>query len=719
MLFKTRTVFTDRAFVTNQAVLTITLFISLLFTVGFAKAAVLNFQTTNQSMWQSGTAGGLNESIFVGTTWDTPTAQIGAIIGNVIQTPGIPPLQITPAIPRQLITPAIPRKLIVSSKRICIPFAGCYRTPAVYSPAIPAVYTPAIPAVYTPAIPSAEIDTRTGAKVDISTQGKVGLEFSVAATAGDVDAEIEFEANLSAPEKIAAFELFELAASSTLLDSSEFQTQFPELSAKAEFILAANLDIAGQACVVPLGCDQGNTNIGFEEFALELISFNENDSGRVRLLGLDELGPSAFNFGDPISVTAGITEVGNVTVFVPDVETTGTLGGNSLISQGEADLLDIKLDIDGILTASSGLPPVLGTGIDAGILSFGYDILDIEFGPVVDIKQTFELIPELFVDLSFSESVFIEGLADKVSFLSAAVNDLPRIALGIGQNLIVDTQYRVDAKLRNTTSLGIDGEFDLDVLVADFSLNALGTTFDLGELGPLFNFNERFGIAELPPIFEREFGLGGFNQVAGESLRLSTMIDEQQPGEIPEAKLANAVAVLVTGSPVEMSQMVDKPTVDSFVFSFDYLFGQAGSILDVYLGDYLLTSIESFGGMSSFATFSGTFDTNAVFGSFDMALLKFIFNSINGEAGHTLLIDNVVLPNLVNGNFDLAAVTGVLSNWQTSVPIGSNGSVSAFVLEAEVSEPGLLWLLLIGSILIVLRGAISNKASNADAQGTV
>lgn len=88
MLFKTRTVFTDRAFITNQAVLTIILFVSLLFTAGFAKAAVLNFQTTNQSMWQNGTAGGLNESIFVGTTWDTPTAQIGAIIGDVIQTPG-------------------------------------------------------------------------------------------------------------------------------------------------------------------------------------------------------------------------------------------------------------------------------------------------------------------------------------------------------------------------------------------------------------------------------------------------------------------------------------------------------------------------------------------------------------------------------------------------------------------------------------------------------
>jgi hypothetical protein len=123
--------------------------------------------------------------------------------------------------------------------------------------------------------------------------------------------------------------------------------------------------------------------------------------------------------------------------------------------------------------------------------------------------------------------------------------------------------------------------------------------------------------------------------------------------------------------------------------------------------------------MSSFATFSSTFDTNAVFGNFDMALLKFVFNSLNGEAGHTLLIDNVVMPNLANGNFDLAAVTGVLSNWQTSVPIGSNGSVSAFVLEAEVSEPGLLWLLLVGAILMLLRGAISLNASNSGARGTV
>ena len=669
---------------------------------GLANAGVLNFTTTNQSMWESGNAGMLNESVFVGTTWDTPTAQLGAIIGDVIQTPGIPPIQITPAIPRVQITPAIPRKLLIKSKRICIPFAGCYRTKAIYSPAIPATYTPAIPAVYTPAIPSAEIDTRTGAKVDISTQGKVGLEFSVEATAGDVDAQIEFDASLSAPEEIAAFELFELEASSTLLNSSEFQTQFPELSAKAEFILAANLDIAGQACLIAAGCKEGSTNIGFDEFALELISFNEDDNGKVRLLGLDELGPAAFNFGSPISAEVAGTEVGNVTIFVPDVETTGAVSGSSLNSQGEADLLDVKLDIDGILTASAGLPPVLGTGIEAGILNFGYDILDIEFGPVVDIKQTFELIPELFVDLNFSEGVFIEGISEKVTSISAAVDDLPRIALGLDQSVTVDTNYRVDAKLRNTTNLGIDGEFDLDVLVADFSLNALGTTFDLGQLGPLFNYNNRFGIAELPPIFDSEFGLEGFNDVTGEQLYLSTLVEVEGDVEPPpEAKLADAVAILVTGSPVELSQVVDKPTTDSFDFSFDYLFGQAGSILDVYLGDFRLASIESTEAMTKFATFSSTFNTTDVFGIFDSALLKFVFNSLNGEAGHSLVIDNVDLPNLENGNFDLASVTGLLSSWDSKVPAGSTGSVAAFVL--QVPEPSMIWVMLSAVIIMLIR----------------
>lgn len=319
-------------------------------------ASILHFESSGQSMWGEGSAVQLDESLFVGTTWDTPTAQIGGIIGDVIQFPGVEPILLTPAIPRQQITPYIPRKQITPRKRICT-FLGCITIPATYTPAIPAVYTPAIPAVYTPAIPASEIDTRTGAKVEVSTDGKVGLEFSVEMDSGSVNTEIEFDASLSAPEEINALTLFELDGQADLLNSSMFDTTFPTLSAKAEFILRANADFDGQACLVGAGCAQGSTSIGFDEFALELISFNEDNNGKIRLLGLDELGPAAFNFGDPISVEAAGTEVGNVTVFVPDLETSSSISGDQLVSGGSTDILDLKLDIDGILTASAGLPP--------------------------------------------------------------------------------------------------------------------------------------------------------------------------------------------------------------------------------------------------------------------------------------------------------------------------------------------------------------------------
>lgn len=673
-------------------------------------AGVITFETSGQSMWENGQAGFLNESIFVGTEWDTPTAQIGGILGDVIQTPGVAPILITPAIPRKLLIPAIPRKRISKSKRICV-FGKCVTIPAVYTPAVPAVYSPAVPAIYTPAIPSLEVDTRTGATVDVATQGRVGLQFSVEADAGSVNANVDFDASLDAPESISALTLFDLDSQSTLLNNSTFDTNFPELSAKAEFIMGMNVDIDAKGCVIPLGCKETSTNLGFDEFALELVSLNEKDangvpSGDIRFLGLDQFGPEV-NFGSPISVTAGPlgTEVGNFTVSIPDLETQGMVSGDVIDSTGAADFLDLKLDLDGILTvASGGIIPPLGGGVDVGIISAGYDFIDVEFGPVVEVIQSFELIPELMIDLNFSEGIFVEGFDQKQTSISASLAELPMLALDIDQEVDVTSEYWLDAILENTTQIGVDGEFVFDVLKASFSLSSFGTNFDLGELGPLFNYTNRFDIADLPPVFEETFALGGFNRVVGESFSLSTLSDPATPS--PEAILSNAVAVLVTGSPVELSQEVNKPVDDSFTFSFDYLFDQAGSVLDVFLRDpngidTLIAELISTETMTDFMTYSMVL-SSSIFGAFDIASLVFQLDGLNGESGHTMLLDNVVFPNVENGNFDLASVTGGLTGWQ-GYASSSDGFVGAAVFNT-VPEPSAIFLFFTGFVLLITRG---------------
>jgi hypothetical protein len=709
--------------VTRRVNLTPFIVVTLVYSTSVS-AGVINFETVGQSMWENGNAGFLNESVFVGTEWDTPTAQIGGILGDVIQTPGIAPILITPAIPRKLLTRAIPRKRISKSKKICV-FGKCVTIPAVYTPAIPAVYTPAIPAVYTPAIPSLEVDGRLGATVEVATQGRVGLQFSVEADAGSVNANVDFDASLNAPERISALSLFALESQSTLLTNSTFDTNFPELSAKAEFIMGMNVDIDALGCVAPLGCDSTSTQLGFDEFALELVSFNEKDangdpSGDIRFLGLDQLGPNV-NFGSPISVSAGPlgTEVGNFTVYIPDLETQGIVSGDVIDSMGAADFLDLKLDLDGILTvATGGVIPPLGGSLDVCIISAGFYLIDVEFGPVVEVIQSFELIPELMVDLSFSEGIFVEGFDQKQTSLTAAVADIPRLALDLEQDVGVTSEYWLDAIFENTTQIGIDGEFVFDVLKASFALSALDANFDLGELGPLFNYTNRFDIADLPPIFEESFELDGFNRVAGESFSLSTLSDPADPS--PEATLSNAVAVLVTGSPVELSQEVNKPVDDSFTFSFDYLFDQAGSVLDVFLRDpngvdTLIAELFSTETMTDFMTYS-TVLSSSIFGAFDIASLVFQLDGLNGESGHTMLLDNVVFPNVENGNFDLASVTGGLTGWQGHAS-SPDGFVGAAVFNT-IPEPGAIFLFFTGLVFLMTTGKNQNY-NNAEVTAIV
>jgi hypothetical protein len=271
------------------------------------------------------------------------------------------------------------------------------------------------------------------------------------------------------------------------------------------------------------------------------------------------------------------------------------------------------------------------------------------------------------------------------------------MALDVNQSVEVTPTYWVDSTLRNTTQLGVDGEFTLDVLKAAFALKAFGLTFDLGSLGPLFDLSKRFGIAELPPLFDQQFALGGFDPFVGDSFMLSTLATD--PLAAP-AQLDDAVAVLITGSPVELSQEVAKPGVDSFEFSFDYLFATDIGVLEVFLGTTLITTIAATEVMTDFATFTTTLTTADYFGLDDIsALLRFW---LDGPSGATVLLDNVVFPGLLNPDFNLASLTSNLTHWQTWTQ-SEFGVVAAQTF--GVPEPGNLPLLLAGLALLALSGS--------------
>ncbi|MGR8949242.1 MAG: hypothetical protein ACU84Q_14425, partial [Gammaproteobacteria bacterium] len=112
------------------------------------------------------------------------------------------------------------------------------------------------------------------------------------------------------------------------------------------------------------------------------------------------------------------------------------------------------------------------------------------------------------------------------------------------------------------------------------------------------------------------------------------------PGSADVIQLAgdNNVVRLTTGSPVELSQLIDTPS-EAFTLSFDYEFLTDTGTLEVYLADTLLGTLDAP------ATPPGSFD-NASFTLSDAALfnlagaeLAFVFD---GFTGSQIDIDNVM-----------------------------------------------------------------------------
>jgi len=480
----------------------------LAFAVPYDSGPML-FSSSQQSIWGSGSAPGFDASYFLGTEWNSNTLQLGGIAGqkNEVVVPGLPPIKIP-----------------------CVdinPFPGVTCLPGT--------------GITTPGTSPVTVDTRFGAKVTAQTSGKVGFNLSAKADSGSVDTNLIYTAELDLPSNpVQAGQFFNLNSQSTLAGSSGFAANFPEISGKVEAVMGAKAVFGGQICVTFAGCapDSGlsTATVGFDPKTLEILSFNDSDSpGQIKVFDLAD--PALFQFGSPIEVPPNSPGLnfGNITVHVPDINTSGAVAGDVLTGSGEGDFLELKADIDGIILNAFGLPAVLGASLDAGIFSVGYDLIDLEYGPTIKIVQDFELDPTLMVELVFDQFVQVAGLAGPVMSLIAPWDQLPDIALIDAADLVTVTpHFFIDAMFSNASALGVDGEFILKVLAATFSLTGLGLTIDVGELGPLYEFSKVNNLFNLPPLFDQEFALLGFNDIVGASfvLQALSIADVPEPGTV-------------------------------------------------------------------------------------------------------------------------------------------------------------------------------------------
>jgi len=475
--------------------------------VGFAIPVAVNydsltFSSSDQGMWGAGSAPGLEIDRFLGVTWDE-SATVGGFTGGLTNIT-IPYLH-----------PHLP------SGWECHGFlcsSGHFHNSG---------------GIHTHQLNGGTVDTTTGAEVTVNTSGKVGFQFGLSVDSGSVNTTVNFDADLMVPDSDILQEntFFNLNPNSSLI-GGELLTNFPELSASLDAIVGVRASAEGKACAALLGCETTSTGeLGFADQTIPLVSFNENSSGQIKVLGA--LDPTLFQFDNEISIPSGIPggSAGGVTVHVPDADASGGVVGDKLVATGQDDLIKLTADLDGLALAPLGLPGG-GVSFNAGVLSVGADLIDIDMGPILTIVQNFEYTPTLMVDLLFDNPVLIAGEAAARTFWSGAWANLPDIAVLASETLVTPT-FSIDGMFKNETLLGIDGIFQLDILKASFALEALGLSFDLGELGPLFQILQRSNLFNTPPLATREFGLGGFQEIAGQSFLIRTMNNTvPEPGVI-------------------------------------------------------------------------------------------------------------------------------------------------------------------------------------------
>jgi len=462
------------------------------FAIQIYDSGSLVFNTAGQSMWGPGQAATLDESFFLGTTWNTSGSFGPGVGGGVLQT-----------------TIPLPHVHLPSGWE-CHGFlctSGHFHNPG---------------GIHIHHVPGPTVDTRTGGSVDISTNGRVGFNFGAKLDSGSVGATVEFAAKAVLPDasSLGTGEFFNLNPQSSLA-GGQLDTNLAEASARLEAVIGARASLAGQVCFIGAGCASGTKEIGFPDQTVELLSFNDSDSpGQIKIL--NALDPALFQFDNEISIpspTNPLGSVGGVTIHVPDINATGGLTGDHLAASGADDFIDLRVDLDGLALAPLGLPG-LGVSIDAGVFSASADLIDVDLGPTITLKQNFELTPTLYVALQFDRPVMVAGEVSPVSSLTSAWDALPDIALLSNVTNVTPTFFLKSA-FRNDTLLGIDGIFQLDILKASLALQAFGLSFDVGSIGPLFQVLKRTNLFDTPPLFSKSYDLRGFNRVQAASFRLA------------------------------------------------------------------------------------------------------------------------------------------------------------------------------------------------------
>lgn len=535
----------------------------------------LSFETTGQSIWNTGTSFTLNQRSFIGAAWRDQTTGIDGIIGEGQTVPN--PLRITydaafaacralgfsssSCINGQSFRAPVPALGSRPSVRSCGRFAvGCQLARA-GDVARRAAYDVAFAAcrglgfsatvcrngqsgrAFVPALgtaPPATLSAATGVAVEGTTDGRVGLELGIEIDSGSVDAMVSYEAILDIPDTtgLASGATINFNPESVLAGTNTLDASFANLGLSVDAIMELSGSVSAETCLIALGCTSGGTPFNIDETA-PILSFNEDGEGGILLLGQS---PSVFGLpaeADGFPFTLDVAGLAAVTLHLPQPNATGGLdpSGQTLSATGQDDLVDLFLDVDNVIATAAGVPGLFGSSLSFGPFSAGFDIIDVQMGPTIDLQQDFELDPTLFVQLLFDQAVMIGGML--VTEFTSAWDLLPDITF-LADDTTVSPTFFLDATLMNETLLDFDLEFIIDLLQITYGFDPLGIDDSIG-IGNVLD--RAIDLFDSPNLFSNLFELQGFNLQIGESFVISLGSASNVPTVLGARSAVNPIVV--------------------------------------------------------------------------------------------------------------------------------------------------------------------------------
>jgi hypothetical protein len=529
----------------------------------------LQFETSGQSLWDTGDAYTLNETKFLGAEWNDQNVSIDAIAGdetnNVIN-----PLRLTYDAAFATCNLAFSASACINgqSARVGVPALGSrpsVRSCGKYAVACGiarladlgkrATYDAAfalcrkgfsasvcrngqsfrapVLALGTAPPQYLNVDTRTGFALNGTSDGRVGLELGVKIDSGSVDARVSYEVAMEIPDTLLLdkADAIYFNPTSALAGNNTLATSFSSLSMSVDAVMELSGGVDAEGCILLTGCVTGGSTFAINERA-SVLSFNEDGQGGILLLGQtpSDLGVDPLLNGFPLDLD--IAGLATATLHLPQPDASGGLDSASqtLKATGQDDLFDLTLDLDNIVATAAGVPGLFGTSVDIPVLgSVGYDIINVEMGPTVDLKQEFELDPTLFVSLVFDQAVEIGGQI--VTSLVTAWDQLPAIKF-INDVTRITPTFFVQADLFNRTLLDFDLAFGIDLLQIYYDFGLLGD----GSAGIGNVLSKSIDLFDSPDFYSKLFELKGFNLQIGDSF----VIDFTNGSRGPQSTLAQS-----------------------------------------------------------------------------------------------------------------------------------------------------------------------------------